>query len=664
MSNPYKKYILIAILICFSLLLSCSQMAGNPQAAVAPITSGSISGIIERYRQEIPHQMERYHIPGLSIVIVDDQGLLWAEGFGFTDWNSKTPVTQSTLFSIQSMSKSFTATAVMFAAQDGLVDLDAPITNYLPDFHVNSIFEEHPEQKMTLRLLLSHTTGLVHEAPIGGNFDLPGHTFEQHIASISDTWLKFPVGTRYSYSNLGIDLAGYILQVRSGMPFAQYVQEKVLDPLGMQASTLDFDRARSTSGRAIGHDILPLSPPVEWLLIPSGGVWTTAEDMARYLLFHINKGAVDGNRLLREDLVEIMYTPPNLAAQGAYSDSEYALGIAVNLRHGARHFQHSGGGFGYNSSMVWYPELELGSVVLTNAIQPDGYYYNLSEAVLDDIIISEPGLYAQRAASAAQTAPAYPPDKKENILSDVALQKLIESKALPADEAASKRLQPSLGKYVLTKWGIPIVSGALSEANGNIILTSTAGSSSLIEVQPGLFFSPTGDASDVRQTSRTAPNTHWVKVNTQVLPLQAAFYAICGLVFLSTLLFWPVRLLMRRFRHKSPSVGADFARPSRTPWLVWISALAVLASLFSLFCLVMIARVPNLVYVPWPRPYQGLYGWQFALLGLPFMSLLLAVALGMAVVFSMRGKAWTRALSLYYGLVALSLLSFNLAILL
>jgi CubicO group peptidase (beta-lactamase class C family) len=219
--------------------------------------------------------MLQQHIPGLAIAVVDDQGILWEEGFGFTDWDRKIPVTPSTLFSIQSMSKSFTATAAMFAAQDGLVDLDEPSTTYLPNLAIHSIFEEHPEREMTLRILLSHTAGFPRDAVYGNNQYFPADfSFREHIASISDTWLLFPVGTRYSYSSEDIDLAGYILQVRSGIPFTQYVQQKVLDPLGMKDSTLDYQQVRATPTRAFGHsgDPLSLRPPVDLLMIPSGGV--------------------------------------------------------------------------------------------------------------------------------------------------------------------------------------------------------------------------------------------------------------------------------------------------------------------------------------------------------------------------------------------------------
>ncbi len=105
-----------------------------------------------------------------------------------------------------------TAAAIMLAVQRGLLDLDKPIAAYLPDFTVNSRFEAKPQAKMTLRHLLSHRAGFTHEAPIGNNDDLSFPSFEAHVRSISDTWLRFPVGDRFRYSNLGVDLAGFILQ--------------------------------------------------------------------------------------------------------------------------------------------------------------------------------------------------------------------------------------------------------------------------------------------------------------------------------------------------------------------------------------------------------------------------------------------------------------------
>jgi CubicO group peptidase (beta-lactamase class C family) len=632
-----------------------------PYAAPAPqppVIAASLAGVIARYRQEIPQHMQEDNIPGLAIAIVDDQGILWEEGFGYTDWDSQIAVTPETLFSIQSMSKSFTATAAMFTAQAGLVDLDAPITTYLPDFHVNSIFEEHPEQKITLRMLLSHTAGFAHEAPYGSNYDHPAYSFEQHVASISDTWLKFPVGTRYSYSNLGIDLAGYILQVRSGMPFIQYVQEKVLDPLGMKDTTLDVNRVRATTTRAIGHTGGPLRPPVDFLLIPSGGVWTSAADMARYLQFHINKGGLDGTRLLNEDLAETMYTPPNPPA----IDEGYALGITLSTRHGARHFQHGGGGFGFNDSMVWYPELKLGSVVLTNAQPQVSYAYNLSEEVLDSIINDNAGLYAERAANATHATPAYPPIKNEAILSDGGLKTLIESKALPEDAAALQHRSAYTGKYILPDFGFPSDTVDVSNQYGQLAYTYDGETMTLTEVKPGLFFSPYGDAFDFRGPAPLFTNIRMVKANTRLLPFQIAFYTLCGLVFLSALFFWPVRAVLRLLRRKRTHPGDSSSSPQRSRGLVGLSILAALTSFFSLFCLLLVALVPNLIYLPWPLPFMDLTWWQFALVGLPFINLVLAIGMALMAALTMRNYAWARAIHRYYLAVGLALLAFNLAL--
>lgn len=112
---------------------------------------------------------------------------------------------------------------------------------------------------MTLRHLLSHTAGFTHDPPYGNNNDLGPYSFEQHIERISDTWLGYPVGTAYYYENIGPDLAAYIVQVRAGKPFYQYVQERMLAPHGMTRSSYDQAQVRRDSDRAIGH-VWPFAP--------------------------------------------------------------------------------------------------------------------------------------------------------------------------------------------------------------------------------------------------------------------------------------------------------------------------------------------------------------------------------------------------------------------
>src|SRR5690606_15237482 len=172
-----------------------------------------------------------------------------------------------------STSKTFTATAVMLAVQEGLVTLDTPISEYLPDFTVNSRFDKNPEELITLRHLLSHTAGFTHEAPVGNNYNATSPSFNAHVKSISDTWLRYPVGSRYSYSNLGIDLAGYIIQQVAEVPFEIYMKERLLRPLGMEASFVDSPQENGAcSDCAKGHWNMYRSLPDYIPLTASGGV--------------------------------------------------------------------------------------------------------------------------------------------------------------------------------------------------------------------------------------------------------------------------------------------------------------------------------------------------------------------------------------------------------
>jgi CubicO group peptidase (beta-lactamase class C family) len=323
--------------------------------------------VIKELQSKIPEWLKERDVPGAAIAVVDDSGIIWKYVSGHTDRTRAKPITPRTLFSIQSMSKSFTALGILRAVQDGLLDLDVPITRYLPGFEVNSRYEDHPEQKITLRHLLAHRAGFDHEAPVGGNFDSRPHTFEEHILSISDTWLRYPVGYRFSYSNLGIDLAGYILEKKTGLPFWKYIQEKIFIPLGMKDSTINIDTIRNTDDRAIGHvspkRIVPGGIPVEIPMIPAGGVYSNIEDIAQYLRFHINKGLMNGNQVLKRELIEEMHTA---AFPEKHQRFGYGLCIGSTGISQTSFLSHGGGGYGFITSMTMYPNLKIGIVTLTN----------------------------------------------------------------------------------------------------------------------------------------------------------------------------------------------------------------------------------------------------------------------------------------------------------
>lgn len=331
-------------------------------------------GFLARQRGSIEAVRKRHRIPGLAVALVNRDSVLWCQGFGRRSSRDGSPVGPGTLFNVQSVSKAVTATAVMLAAQERLVDLDKPITEYLPDFTINSCFEEHPERRITLRLLLAHAAGLTHEPTVGNNFD-PGFTsFEAHNQSIRESWLTSPVGSRYRYSNNGYDLAAEVLANTSGLSFSDFVCNRLFQPLGMENSTLNPATFAKHTDRAAGHAFGLAKIPEAMPFPGAGSLYTSAEDLARFVMFHLNLGSTGGKQLLKKEFLREMYRP--VITPG------YGLGLAIIDQAGRLAFNHNGGGFGWAASMTWYPQYGIGCVILANA-QTDADLYGLTVSILD-----------------------------------------------------------------------------------------------------------------------------------------------------------------------------------------------------------------------------------------------------------------------------------------
>jgi CubicO group peptidase (beta-lactamase class C family) len=523
------------------------------------------------------------------------------------------------------MSKGFTAVAVLLAAQEGLVDLDTPISEYLPDYHINSIFDEHPEQKITLRYLLSHTAGFSHEAPVGNNYYLDPGTFAQHAASISDTWLRFPVGEHCAYSNLGVDIAGYIVQVRSGMPFQAFVKEKLLDPLGMPNTTLDIDAIRANTQRAIGHVGTYGVPPLV-AMMPEGGVYTSANDMARYLQFEIGMGMAGDQRLLDEALVDEMDTqqPYGFSANG------YGLGIAVANSGGLTEGIAGGGGFGFLSAMRWYPQLGLGIAWMSNNSDNDLQDW-LADQMLQDIISLHQDIYRQRYSHSHTINVWYPSwSTRAQYLADAALAARIQDLALPVDAAARQRWSAYAGSYGIRTWGKLSEFYTLHVSGDALHINDLP----LSEVQPGLFFSPDGERLDMRGAVPTWRNIRMERIDGTLL-VRRVLVAVCALVFLASL-FWILGGYVTRAIKRRRGMASS---ASYSGWIVQATrGIKVLASAMGLVAVAAQAAQPVLLFNRlMPTPGQPL--WMQALLSLPWLVLALAVIAAVALAVSWR---WDR----------------------
>ena len=494
------KRLVFGFMICGILCacLGCASPASilKTGAVLAP-TASRFEPVVADIEDMIRQSMSRSRIPGLSVVICDSQGPIWEAGFGYGDDERTVAVDGNTVFSIQSMSKVFTAVGVLTAVRDGLVELDVPISSYLPEYRIQSIFEDRPQDRATLRHLLTHTIGFTHEAPGGGNNDGSDIDFDRHVENIQDTWLMCRVGERYQYSNLGIDLAGYIVERVSATPFIEYMGKNVFSALGLEHTTMDPSRIRAETNRATGHQLGFSHPPVIAPMTGAGGVYASAHDLGTFLTFMLKQGLPEG-QVLTPALFREMYTTPNHGG--------YGLGVAMGRRGANLYFHHGGGGYGFLAFMAWHPTLDIGVAVLTNSVDHDNDPVGLVDRIVDTL--EDAGLVQTRFALTSLP------------VTDFTIG-MVEDDSwyfdrYPERAAWKPAWKSYLGKYQLSTYAEPLWYGKLLLAVGlpraaHIKVrreadTMTVEGVQLIEHEPGLFFSKTGEALDFRSDPPTWRN--------------------------------------------------------------------------------------------------------------------------------------------------------------
>jgi CubicO group peptidase (beta-lactamase class C family) len=626
------------------LLLSMTGAA----AGVLPPDLGQdpVAEVIAGYQQTIRGLMARERIPGLAVTVVDGDRVVWQQGFGVTDDDGGTAVTTDTMFSVQSTSKTITATAVMRTVQAGLLDLDVPITTYLPDFTVHSAFETHPEHRITTRMLLAHTAGFTHEAPLGNNYEPEPGNFGAHIRSISDTWLRFPVGTGYSYSNLGIDLAGRIMERVWHKPFPVLMQDSLLTPLGMDHSTYDRYRVHGTADRAVGHSF-PVSPPVDSPMTAAGGLWTSAADLGRFLRFQLGHGSISGRVVLDGALVDEMRTVP---APTAGAPAGYALGVARTRWPVGRNldlFRHGGGGNGFLTDLWWLPQLQIGVAVLTNSSDHD-IQGSLAEGILRDLTVEPGGPYHQRLVALPAQSEVVDPD--DHFVAPAGLQQRIHRLGMPASGEQGARWsrypdlyrtgQPGAMSPTFPPSRFHVESGVpYFDASED----GTAVPHRLTEVEPGLFLADDGQTLDLSGPVYRWRGLQLNPVTNGPLPCQWVLLAVAAAVAAGWFIVGPVTAVRGRRRtgrwgsgrwgspRSATDGGATVGRTGRRSTVIAaaVSAVAALASVAAIRAVPGVVDVGFLGRMPFPFPLRLAF---FLPLAVVLLAAVLAALLGIGAV--------------------------------
>jgi CubicO group peptidase (beta-lactamase class C family) len=586
--------------------------------------------------------MEENHIAGAAVSVVKDGKLFFAKGYGYADLENKIPVeAEQTVFAIGSVGKLFTWTAVMQLVEQGKLDLDADVNTYL-DFRIPDIYP----QPITLKHLLTHTAGfeeLWFEVFSWDTDDLMpvGEWLASHIPG-----RVRPPGQVAAYSNYSAMLAGYIVARASGQPYEQYIQEHIFDPLGMERSTLQRPlppdlREHASLGYWYSDGAYQAVPEIpddymgQSAMAPAGGHLSSATDMARFMIAHLQGGfygdASSEIRILEETTARQMqgtlYTPDPRILGTAYGFFDFT-------DNGQHTIGHSGGTIGFATLLLLLPEQNLGVFVVYTNEDVGGLttqHFGFQRAFFDHY---------------------YPATEVEPIQP-------------PADFAA--RASQFVGSYKSTRSAYTtfekignIMSPPIEisdPGDGTLLLAIRGIEMRLVEVEPLYFRQVDGPFSIVfREDNRgrithmfadVSPQEDYEKLNWyETTGFNMALFLGCVLVFLSMMPVALVRAIRNRRLSDDQKAAPRGARMAN--WI--IVGISVLNLLF------VVGTVMMLSGLGFPR--FGVTLTNRIVLGLGVLSALLTVGALVYAALAWRDRYWGVAFRIYYTLVAIAAVAF------
>jgi len=296
--------------------------------------------------------------PGAAIGIVQDGRLVYAKGFGTSNVETGAPITPETLFRLGSTTKMLTAAAIATFVAEGKLDFQDRVGNYIHGL-------DPAIAALTVNQILSHTAGLKDEAIMNGRHD--DAALGEEIRAWKSDWLFTKPGVIFSYANPGYWLAGYLAETLAGKPYADVIEDRVFEPVGMVSSTLRPLMAM-TKPLSQGHDLVKGKPAVlrpapdnaaNW---PAGSVFSNLNDLSRFVTAMMNGGKLDGKQALSPKVVTALTTPH---AKAPGWETPYGYGLNVQ-KTGGRVWTHGGARAGYGSFIVMLPDSQAAVIVLSN----------------------------------------------------------------------------------------------------------------------------------------------------------------------------------------------------------------------------------------------------------------------------------------------------------
>lgn len=332
--------------LCVALVLAAGPQTGPP------VDFASLDAVARKELQET-------QTPGAAIAVVRGDRVILVRGFGVANVETGEPVRPEMVFRLGSTTKMFTAAAVVLLAEQGKLHLNDPIGKHIPGLTPRLA-------ALTASQLLSHTSGILDEAPMFGSHD--DEALKREVAGWTDARFFADAGQVYSYSNPGYWLVGLLAETVGGTPFADQVASTIFAPLGMTHSTFRPTLAM-TYPLAQGHDLVSGKPRIvrpaannsaSW---PAGSIYSNVMDLSRWMIAFVNGGQVSGAQALPASVFAILSTPRAVIPG---STNRYGYGVQVGTWRGLEMVEHAGSRSGYGSVMRMVPSKQFGVIVLAN----------------------------------------------------------------------------------------------------------------------------------------------------------------------------------------------------------------------------------------------------------------------------------------------------------
>jgi CubicO group peptidase (beta-lactamase class C family) len=577
-------------------------------------------------------QMQAIHVPGGVVSVVRHDTIVFAKGYGYADLGSQKPVeAEGTLFRLASVSKLFVWTAVMQLVEQGKLDLDADINVYLNDFKIPQIYSS----PITLLDLMNHTAGF-EERSLGTSTRHPqdvqplGKFLASHVPA-----QVFAPGKVTAYSNYGTALAGYIVSQVSAMSFEEYVEKNIFDPLDMEHSTFrqplpsEFASSLANGYAYLNGKYEPQNP--EWAqLAPAASLSSTANDMANFMIAHLQRGRFADSQILQQA------TAMEMHRQSFTNDPRvngYAHGFSEATINGQRLIGHTGDILHYHSGLFLLPEYDIGLFISFNGANGMLPVLNILRAFMDRYFPdagSAPVGLNDGNESATLHEGVYFPTRTEYTTAGK-MVRLFQSVRVEAEGA--HQLVVSLGFPAYMTWHY-------------------------METAPGVFRSVDESPSvfgevifDTRGQNRihylffqNNPGTAYVKAPWFAEPVfNLALLSIVILLFASVLVGAPIAMWIRR---RFPA-----STPGQARWASWWQAVLGFVTLLFLTGFILVFSNPQIVF--------GLSAWERLLFLLPLPIGVLVVGMVGFTFLAWTRRWWSFSGRLHYTLVTLAGLAFT-----